>query len=254
VGHLLMDLIERKPKDLAHAIGTFANRMSMLRECGFPMAEFLVALIIAAEIARTQSPPEHVAAESPARSVMPDPSSLTKEQAAAIGSRLVSMCHSPVTAFALREAVDSHSVLSTMKTRYIWFVPMLEVVLVQAAEHGPLASARQLSTRLSSSVGLLAFARQLSLRLSSSVAPDLAPEEAVAMRRASAPEGAEDGSFDSLVRPISIAGRTKGYTYLPLDACRCVAWYTRCSTREPYAVNCVARQLRPQEAQLKLCQ
>jgi hypothetical protein len=121
VGQLLVDLVDSKPDNLAHVIRTFANRMSMLREADFPMGEFLVALISA----RNQSAPQIVA------TVVADHVSVTKEQAINIGRNLAS-CQP--RAAALRRAVDSLSVLRTMRSRYIWFLPMLEVLLVQAAE------------------------------------------------------------------------------------------------------------------------
>jgi hypothetical protein len=171
-GHLLMDLIEKKRDNQALAIRAFVNCMAMLRECGFRMGEFLVALISA----RASSFSETCTA------VLQDPASVTNEQAAAIGRKLAStLCQPPATAVAVRKAVDLHSVLRTMRSRYAWFVPMLEVLLVvQATERRRSTSSR---------------------RLSSLVVPD--PEQtATAESRIHVEpnaEGADDGSFDSVV-------------------------------------------------------
>ena len=185
VGLLLMDLVESKPDGLAHAIRTFANRMAMLRECGFPMGDFLVALIVAS----AHSPSDSFAAESESRSVMPSPASVTTEQAAAIGRKLASaMCQPPATAAAVREAVDLHSSLRTMISRYVWFLPMLEVLLVHTAE-------RRRST--------------ITQRFTSIVAPTRGREATEATADESrilvAPnaEGAVNGGFYSVVRPVS---------------------------------------------------
>jgi hypothetical protein len=182
VAHLLMDLADSKPDDLAHAIRAFANCMAMLRDCGFPMGEFLVALIISS----AHSPSDKFAAELESRSVILSPASVTTEQAAAIGRKLASAtCQPPATAAAVREAVDMHSSLRTMISRYIWFLPMLEVLLAHAAEPRRSTIAR---------------------RLTSIVAPTHGREatEATAdesrIRVAPNAVGAVNGGFDSVVR------------------------------------------------------
>jgi hypothetical protein len=49
VGHMLMAVVDSKPKDLPHAIRTFANQMAMLRECCCPrIGDMLVALLSSA--------------------------------------------------------------------------------------------------------------------------------------------------------------------------------------------------------------
>jgi hypothetical protein len=179
VGSLLIDLVESKPKDLAHAIRTFANRMAMLRDCGFRMGEFLVALMSA----QASSAPESGSA------VIQDPASVTNEQAAAIGRRLATTQWPHATAAAARRAVDLQPTLRTMRSRYAWFVPMLEVFVVQAAE-------RRRST--------------VARRLTSIVTPDVGPEateetaEEPLVHVAVLPKaaGADDGSFDSVVRLV----------------------------------------------------
>ena len=194
VGLLLMDLVESKSDGLAHAIREFANRMAMLRECGFPMGDFLVALIVAS----AHSPSDSFAAESESRSVILSPASatasVTTEQAAAIGRQLASAtCQPRATAAAVREAVDLHSSLRTMISRYIWFLPMLEVLLAHTAEPRRSTIARRFTSIRSRS---------------SIVAPTRGPEATEATADESrilvAPnaEGAVNGGFDSVVRPV----------------------------------------------------
>jgi hypothetical protein len=181
VGNLLIDLVASKPKDLAHAIRTFVNRMAMLRECGFRMGEFLVALLSA----QPQDAPESGSA------MMHDPASVTNEQAAAVGRRLAAkLWQPPSTAAAVRGAVDLQPALRTMRSRYAWFAPMLEVLLVQAAEHRRSTVAR---------------------RRSSVVMPALGPEATDATAEESLVHvahaalnivSANAGSFDSVVRLV----------------------------------------------------
>jgi hypothetical protein len=184
VGQLLVDLVETKPDDLAHAIRTFANRMTMLRECGFPMGEFLVALMSA----QTQSEPQIVGA------VMTDHISVTAEQASAIGRSLASALRQPpATATAVRRAVDL--VMHTMRSRYIWFLPMLEVLLVQGAE-------RRRST--------------IARRLSSLVTPGPGPEaimEETLIHVAPSAEGAYVGLFASVVQLVLHPPVARGLLY-----------------------------------------
>jgi hypothetical protein len=125
VGHLLLDLVKSKPKDLAHAIREFANRMAMLRECGFGhIGDMLVAMLEAgAHSDSEQAPPAaaHLAAQ--------DAACVMAEQATDIGRRLATRTRSSLApASELCELVDLHAIFRTMK-KYAWFVPMLEVLL-----------------------------------------------------------------------------------------------------------------------------
>jgi hypothetical protein len=129
VGHLLRDLVESKPKDLAHAVRTFANRTTMLRECGFRHIGAMLASLLSSMSAGTQGGPDNFTAI-----VALDPSSVTEKQAIAFGHGIVSVVRqSHVPATALQRVVESHQVLRSMKT-FHWFVPMLEVITVQAAD------------------------------------------------------------------------------------------------------------------------
>ncbi len=140
VAHLLMDLVRSKPKYLAHAIRTYANRTAMLRGCGFRhIGDALVALLTAFEKSDYGSVP--AVALEPAQG----PSSLTAEQASAIGYMIVSnTIRSHVPAAALHKLVKSHLVLRTMHTHHAWFVPMLEA-LVNANVVGLRQSTKQFS-------------------------------------------------------------------------------------------------------------
>jgi hypothetical protein len=130
VGHLLLDLVDRKPKDLAHAIRTFANRTAMLRECGFAhIGDMLVAMLVADAHSDVVLVP-HAAG---------DPAPVTAEQATAIGGMLVARARSShsVPTVAVRQAVDSHPVLRAMKTQHAWLVPMAEILLFPPAAVEP---------------------------------------------------------------------------------------------------------------------
>ena len=81
VGHLLIDLIESKPTDQTYAVRTFSNRMAMLRECGFRIGAFLVALLS----------PEHASVTPPQSNVLgepQDPAAVTEEQATVLSRTL----------------------------------------------------------------------------------------------------------------------------------------------------------------------
>ncbi len=125
VGQMLIYLLESKPEDPAHAIREFAYRTDMLRECAFcHIGEMLEALLTAD------------AQEGPVVTTIPvlGPSSVTEEQAAAIGSAIASSVHqSDVPATALKNFIKSHSLLRGMKSEYLWFVPMLEVLTANRA-------------------------------------------------------------------------------------------------------------------------
>ena len=123
VGHLLIDLVNGKPKELPHAICEFANQTTMLREsCFVHIGDMLVAILAADAHSGLWCAPHEDAARNPAL--------VTAEQATAIGGELAASVHSskePVT--ALHGFVDSHSILHVMKMRHAWFVPMLEVLV-----------------------------------------------------------------------------------------------------------------------------
>ena len=130
VGQLLVDLVSSNPKDLPHAIREFADRTAMLRDCGFAhIADMLVRLLSADVQGRPDD--EH----TPQQDAACDPASVTVEQAAAIGSKVArSLRSAHVPATALRKVVNTHAVLRTMKSSYVWFVPMLEVLTVHKAK------------------------------------------------------------------------------------------------------------------------
>jgi hypothetical protein len=135
-----MELVDSNPKDLAQAIRTFAHRTTMLRECGF--------LRIAAMLERLLCTDTEHAADSDAAVAALSPSSATEKQASAIGGAIASSVHrSHVPATAVRKVVNSHAVLRAMKSDFVWFVPMLEVLVAKkVAESGR----SNVTTRLSS--------------------------------------------------------------------------------------------------------
>jgi hypothetical protein len=189
VGQLLVDLVSSNPKDLPHAIREFAYRTAMLRDCGFAHIGDMLARLLSADVhggpdddttaipsptvataavASILAPSTHGDSEHmPQQEAACDPASVIVEQAAAIGSMVamsVRSAHMPAT--ALRKVVNKYAVLRTMKSSYVWFVPMLEVLTVHKA-----AQARRstLGKRLSSIVAAAAP--------SSSVEADEADEE-----------------------------------------------------------------------------
>jgi hypothetical protein len=81
VGHELHDLVDSKPADLRRAIRTFADRSKMLRECGFRnIGDMLVAMFTP-----STTPQSAVGAAIAAQ----DSGSISKEQAALIGSAFI---------------------------------------------------------------------------------------------------------------------------------------------------------------------
>ena len=152
VGQLLVDLVSRNPKDPARAIREFADRTAMLRDCGFAHVGDMLARLLSADVHggpdddTTAIPSPTVTSvaaavvsilvpSTPKQDVACDPASVTVEQAAAIGSmvaRSLRSAHMP--AMALRNVVNKYAVLRTLKSSYVWFVPMLEVLTVHKAK------------------------------------------------------------------------------------------------------------------------
>ncbi len=151
-----MELMNSKPKDLAHAIRTFANRTAMLRECGFPhIGDLLVALLTIVPTAAQKDPQELTSPSSHSKHTASaadhDPACITVEQATAIGGMLAERgCSSHLPSTALHFAVESHAILREMNARHAWFVPMLEVfsALPAAAKSRRSSLGRRLSARV----------------------------------------------------------------------------------------------------------
>ena len=121
VGRLLIDLVDSKPKNLAQAIRTFANRTVMLRECCLNHIGVMLTHLLSAE------PQDH--SDDAAAITAVSPSTVTEQQAAAIGSAIASSVRrSHVPARAVQKVVRSIAVLRAMKSGYAWFDPMLEVL------------------------------------------------------------------------------------------------------------------------------
>ena len=140
VGRMLKDLVESKPKDLAHAIRTFANNTAMLRESGFRHIGVMLEHLLTADAPG--------GAVSDSAIVALDPSSVMKKHAIAIGGVIASSVgrsHAPGT--ALKMIVESHPVLRAVTLGHVWFVPMLEVLTAREV-----ASRRSLFERRSSSI------------------------------------------------------------------------------------------------------
>jgi hypothetical protein len=112
----------------------------------------------------------------PTTAVGLDPSSLTEEQAIAIGAAIALIVReADMAATGLKRIVQSHAVLRAMKLKHAWFAPMLETIMAHTA-----AEAR----------GSL-WMKRLTSRIAS-----VAPSDA-----ASSADGAEEESgFSSVVR------------------------------------------------------
>jgi hypothetical protein len=158
VGHMLHDLVKGKPKDLPHLIRELVNRTAMLRGCGFAHIGDMLARLLSAHLqAGVQAGPEEgttatQSAPVPTAAVGLDPSSLTKEQAIAIGTAIVfSFREHDVPAAGLKRVVKSHASLRAMESKCAWFVPMLEVILAhKAAEPRRSTVSMQLRSSISS--------------------------------------------------------------------------------------------------------
>ncbi len=174
VGHMLLDLVQRRPKDPVHAIRTFVNRTAMLRECGFRHIGAMLAQLLNANAA--QGGPDHRAT-----TVELSPSAATEQQAAAMGSAIASSTrrsHVPVT--ALKKVLQSHAVLRALNASYVWFVPMLEVLTAHEAAE---------------------LRRSSWMKRLSSIAPEKGPSVVVSVETLDV-EGAEEEEqiFSSVVR------------------------------------------------------
>jgi hypothetical protein len=166
VGRLLLDLVEGAPKDVVHAIRTFVNCTAMLRDCGFCHIGAMLAQLMTTN---ARDGPDNDAAmfggdsrKSGTFRLRADPASVTEKQAIALGNAIASSVRqhrapaqarisaaTPNATMALRKVLNSHAVLGAMKSEYVWFVPMLEVLTMHKA-----AEARQSTVikRLSSLV------------------------------------------------------------------------------------------------------
>jgi len=174
IGHMLVDLVSRNPKDLAHAIREFAYRTAMLRDSGFAHIGEMLARLLSTDVQGVPDDDTTAIPSSPVKTaafvsiLAPsthgesehtrqqdaacDPASVTVKQAAAIGSMVArSLRSAQIPATALRKVVNKDAVLRTMKSSYVWFVPMLEVLTVHKAKQ---ARRSTLGKRLSSIVAV----------------------------------------------------------------------------------------------------
>jgi hypothetical protein len=140
VGRLLLDLVERQPKDLARSIREFVCRTEMLRMCGFRFIDRMLTCLL---IPDPEAGPD---GDVPITTL--DRSSVTVKQAIAIGGAIAqSVRRSHVPATAVRKVVNSHAVLRAMNSDFVWFVPMLEVLVApKVAKSGRSTVMRRLSS------------------------------------------------------------------------------------------------------------
>ena len=160
VGRMLKKLVESKPKDLAHAIRTFANNTAMLRESGFRHIGVMLEHLLTADAPG--------GAVSDSVIVALDPSSVMKKHAIAIGGVIASSVgrsHAPGT--ALKMIVESHPVLRAVTLGHVWFVPMLEVLTAREV-----ASRRSLFVRRSNSIAKAEFPNDADVDIAAQDAAD----------------------------------------------------------------------------------
>jgi hypothetical protein len=160
VGHMLHDLVSSKPEDLPRAIREFVNRTAMLRGCSLAHIGDMLTHVLSTDVqVDAQAGPEEdptapAFAPVPTTTVGRDPSSVTEQQAIAIGTAIVLSLHEHgVPAAGLKRVVRSHAALRAMESEYAWFVPMLEVILERKAA-GPRRST--VLMRLRSSISSVA--------------------------------------------------------------------------------------------------
>jgi hypothetical protein len=132
---MLYDLVSSEPKDLPRAIREFVYSTAMLRECGLAHIGDMLARLLSADVQgkpdRTSSIPS---APVPTTAVELDPSSFTEEQAIAIGAAIaLSVREADMPATGLKRVVKSHAVLRAMKSKYVWFAPMLTTIMAHTA-------------------------------------------------------------------------------------------------------------------------
>jgi len=138
VGHMLVDLVNSSPKDLARAIREFTDRTAMLRDCRFAHIGEMLAQLLSADVHGGPDDDTTAIPSLPvtAADVGPNRSALTEEQAIAIGSAIASSVHQAHSlAAGLNKVVNSHAALQAMKSEYAWFMPMLEVIMAHKAAH-----------------------------------------------------------------------------------------------------------------------
>ncbi len=140
VGRLLLDLVERQPKDLARSIREFVCRTEMLRKCGFRFIDRMLTCLLI--------PDPEAGPDDGVPITTLDRSSITEKQAIAIGGAITqSVRRSHVPATAVQKVVNSHAVLRAMNSDFVWFVPMLEVLVARkVAESGRSTVMRRLSS------------------------------------------------------------------------------------------------------------
>jgi hypothetical protein len=153
VGQLLVDLASSNPKNLACAIREFANCTAMLRDCGFAHLGDMLARLLSADGQGGHDNDSTAIPSTPLATadLGMDPASLTEKHAIAIGSAISSSVHQAhALAVGLNKVIKSHGVLQAMKSEYVWFVPMLEVVMAhKAAQHRGSMVMKRLSSSIS---------------------------------------------------------------------------------------------------------
>jgi hypothetical protein len=139
VGHMLVDLVSSNPKDPARAIREFADRTAMLRGCGFAYIGDMLARLLRADV---QGRPDDETTAIPSTPVTvadvvgPNRLALTEKQAIAIGCAIASCVRQAhALAAGLNKVVKSHGTLQAMKSEYVWFMPMLEVIMAHKVAH-----------------------------------------------------------------------------------------------------------------------
>jgi hypothetical protein len=135
VGQMLHDLVSSEPMDVPRAVREFAHRTAMLRECGLAHIGDMLARLLSADVRGKPDGTSAIpSAPVPTTVVGLDPSSLTEEQAVAIGAAIaLSVREADMPATGLKRLVKSHAVLRAMNSKYAWFAPMLDTIMARRA-------------------------------------------------------------------------------------------------------------------------
>jgi hypothetical protein len=183
VGHLLMDLVETKPKDSASAIRRFVGRTALLRCSGFPnIGEMLGAMVVGRMVGTSDETEtasgvsERLGGDSPART--------TEQEARTIGSTFGSFAERRRTAAAAVNAyVNSCPALIEMSQRHAWFEPMLQIMALRIDAAQPAAPERRRRSSQKRTSRLEGLRRPSAASSAGNWSSVVAPEPAISAQR-----------------------------------------------------------------------
>jgi hypothetical protein len=133
VGHMLVDAAETSSsgkRETSKTVRTFAQRTTLLRDCGFPhLATMLATIVTGSHVADPDSPSDG------SSDTIADPASVTEEEATAMGVVFVDVLDSGraatpalTPAAAVLKLMETFVALETMGQQHVWFFPMLTTI------------------------------------------------------------------------------------------------------------------------------